>query len=46
MQTDASPTSTTISAGVADLGTDTPTYTDETISDTDGKAPKADFSVY
>ena len=46
VQTDATPTSTTISVGVADLGTDTPTYTDETISDTDGKAPKADFSVY
>ena len=46
VQTDATPASTTISVGVADLGTDTPTYVGETITDTDGKAPRADFNEF
>ena len=46
MQTDATPTSTTISVGAADLGTDTPTYSDSTITDEDGKAPRADFNSF
>jgi len=46
VQTDATPSSTTISVGVADLGSDSPTYTGETITDTDGKAPKADFNEF
>jgi len=46
VQTDATPASTTISVGVADLGSDSPTYTNETITDTDGKAPRADFNEF
>ena len=46
VQTDATPTSTTISVGTADLGTDTPSFTDQTITDEDGKAPRADFNDY
>ena len=46
VQTDATPASTTISVGTADLGTDSPTYVGETITDTDGKAPKADFNEF
>ena len=46
VQTDATPASTTISVGTADLGTDSPSYTDQTITDTDGKAPRADFNNY
>ena len=46
VQTDATPTSTSISVGSADLGTDTPTYVDNTITDTDGKAPRADFNEF
>ena len=46
MQTDATPTSTSISVGSADLGTDTPTYVDNTITDTDGKTPRADFNEF
>jgi len=46
IQTDATPTSTTISCGTADLGTDSPTYVNETITDVDGKAPKADFNEF
>jgi hypothetical protein len=46
VQTDATPTSTTISVGTADLGTDSPSYTNQTITDTDGKAPRADFNNY
>ena len=44
VQTDATPDSTTISVGTADLGTDSPTYVGETITNTDGKAPRADFN--
>ena len=46
VQTDATPTSTTISVGTADLGTDSPSYADQTITDTDGKAPRADFNSF
>tara|TARA_Y100001972_G_scaffold89530_1_gene109542 strand:- start:1076 stop:2521 length:1446 start_codon:yes stop_codon:yes gene_type:complete len=46
VQTDATPASTLISVGTADLGTDSPSYTDQTITDTDGKAPRADFNNY
>ena len=46
VQTDATPASTTISVGTADLGTDSPTYVGETITDTDGKAPRADFNEF
>ena len=46
VQTDATPASTTISVGTADLGTDSPSYTNQTITDTDGKAPRADFNDY
>ena len=30
----------------ADLGTDSPSYTNETITDTDGKAPRADYNEF
>lgn len=46
VQTDATPATTTISVGTADLGTDSPTYVNESITDVDGKAPKADFNEY
>jgi hypothetical protein len=46
VQTDATPSSTTISVGTADLGTDSPTYTGQTITDTDGKVPRVDFNEY
>ena len=46
IQTDATPASTTVSIGTADLGTDSPTYVGETITDTDGKAPKADYNEF
>lgn len=40
--TDASPNTTTISVGEGDFGTETPTFTTATITDTDGFAPFAD----
>ena len=46
VQTDATPASTTLSVGTADLGTDSPSYTNETITDTDGKAPRADYNEF
>ncbi len=46
IETDASPTTTTVKVGYADLGTDTPTFVTNTITDEDGKAPRADFSVF
>ncbi len=46
IQTDATPASTTLSIGTADLGTDSPTYVGQTITDTDGKVPRADFNEY
>tara|TARA_R110000824_G_scaffold41668_3_gene123741 strand:+ start:331 stop:1776 length:1446 start_codon:yes stop_codon:yes gene_type:complete len=46
IQTDATPASTTLSCGTADLGTDSPTYVNESITDVDGKAPKSDFNEF